>query len=260
MDFTNINKKYEFHLKNKHYLKNDPYVIKNFEQNFNIRYTHESTALEGNSLTIHETKEVIIDKRSVANKDLRELYEVINHDIAFSYVKKCIKEGKKLCDEIVTNIHEKLMDRIMPGGVYRAVNVYISGSQNDLPDYHYVPRLMKEFYQDLSEKIDVCGMPNSNIHPIELACKAHADFINIHPFKDGNGRTARLMMNYQLMSFGYLPISIPKEIRSEYCKSLDLYQSTGNLEPFIKIVATLEEKQLDKIISNEKAIMNEKER
>lgn len=260
MDFTNINKKFDFHLKNKHYLKNDPYVIKNFEQNFNIRYTHESTALEGNSLTIHETKDVLIDKKSVANKDLRELYEVINHDSAFAYVKKCIKEGKELNCEIVANIHERMMDRIIPGGIYRTINVYISGSENRLPDYHDVPRLMKEFYQDLSEKNAICNMPECDINPIELACLAHANFINIHPYKDGNGRTARLMMNFQLMSYGYLPISIPEKIRSEYCKALDLYQGNGNLEPFVKIVAGLEEAQLDEIIQNEKAIMLEKER
>lgn len=252
MDFTSLNKKIEYHHKNKHHLKSEPYFIKNFEESFKIRYTHESTAIEGNSLSLRETKEVIIDKKSVANKDLRELYEVINHDSAFSFVKKNIREGKELSDEIVTNIHERLMDRIMHGGIYRSINVYISGSENELPDYHMVPRLMKEFYQDMEQKNFLCSI--KELHPVELACWTHATFINIHPFKDGNGRTARLMMNYQLMKNGYLPISIPKELRLEYCRALDHYQSTGNMIPFVEMVSSLEEKQLDILINHEKSI------
>lgn len=261
MDFSNINKKNEFYSKHKHLLMKSPGFIKSFEESFSLKYTHESTALEGNSLTLNETKDVLINKKSVAGKDLRELYEVINHDKAFHYIRKALKEGKQLDDAIVSSIHENLMERIQKGGIYRNMNVYISGSQNDLPDYYMVPRLMKEFYQDLAEKTALCNM-KVGLHPVELACWTHATFINIHPFSDGNGRTARLMMNYQLMQQGYLPVSIPKEIRSEYCKALDTYQSSKDMkdmEPFVKIVADLEEKQLDEIIKTEKSLLKANE-
>ena len=85
------------------------------------------------------------------------------------------------------------------------------------------------------------------MNPIELAAWTHAEFVKIHPFLDGNGRTSRLIMNYQLMNNGYLPVSIKVEDRLEYYNVLDLYATTGNLKPFIELIENLEEKRLDEI-------------
>lgn len=87
-----------------------------------------------------------------------------------------------------------------------------------------------------------------DLNPIELAAWTHAEFVRIHPFIDGNGRTSRLLMNYQLMNQGFLPVSIAKEDRLEYYNTLEAYAVNGNLEPFAEMVARLEEEQLDTYI------------
>lgn len=259
MDNKNLLKKIGIFKKNKHLLKQDPQFIKEFEENFAVRYTHESTAIEGNTLSLRETSDVLLGKKSVANKNLRELYEVINHDMAFEYIKKCMKMGKEINEDMIKRIHELLMDKIIQGGSYRDVNIAVIGSENDFPDQQKVPSLMNNFFKELSLKTSVCGMPGSGVDPIDLACWTHAAFINIHPFRDGNGRTARLIMNYQLMSQGYIPISIPKDLKSQYCNALDTYQSSNNMEPFKEIVVRLEEAQLDIINDNQKKFINKLE-
>ena len=85
----------------------------------------------------------------------------------------------------------------------------------------------------------------STFDPISLAAWTHAEFVKIHPFTDGNGRTSRLIMNYQLMSAGFLPVSIPKENRLPYFESLEAYAVNDDLTPFTKMVAELEDKQLN---------------
>ena len=99
----------------------------------------------------------------------------------------------------------------------------------------------KNFFADLMYKKD--------LNPIELAAWTHAEFVRIHPFQDGNGRTSRLIMNYQLMSYGFLPISIAKENRLNYYNALDKYAAQGILDDFTNMIAELEEAQLDKYIS-----------
>lgn len=96
---------------------------------------------------------------------------------------------------------------------------------------------MKRIYEDLKHKTD--------LNPIELAAWTHAEFVRIHPFVDGNGRTSRLLMNYQLLSQGFLPVSIEKEDRLEYYNALEEYAVNGALQPFADLVAELEEGQLD---------------
>ena len=102
-----------------------------------------------------------------------------------------------------------------------------------------------------------CGYPNfyadlewkkETLNPIEYAAWTHAEFVRIHPFIDGNGRTSRLIMNYQLMSAGFLPVSIAKENRLDYYNALEEYAVNGNLNPFTELIASLEDKQLDEYI------------
>lgn len=202
-------------------------TVKSYIQSFELEYTHNSTAIEGNTLTLLETKVVIEEGLSVGGKHLREIYEVINHNKAYQYIKKCISEDLILSEEIIKNIHNILMENIIPGGIYRNVDVYI-----------------KNFYFDLLEK--------KFANEIELAAWTHAEFVRIHPFVDGNGRTARLIMNYQLMKNGFLPISIKKESRLEYFNTLEEYAVNGKLEHFVEMLSILEEEQLDRYLNMKK--------
>ena len=103
-------------------------ALESFDKSFDVEYAHNSTAIEGNTLTLIQTKAIIEDGLSVGGKTLREIYEVANHDKAFAYVKKCAAEGKPLDESAVKDIHALLMENILVGGVYRNVEVRISGA------------------------------------------------------------------------------------------------------------------------------------
>ncbi len=216
-------------------------TVSSYSQAFDVEYTHHSTAIEGNTLTLLETKVVLEEGISVGGKHLRELYEVVNHNKAFQYVKKCINEQSPLNEEMIKDIHSILMENIMVGGVYRNVDVYISGAMHTPPSPNEMYRQIKAFYCDLEQKTF------ENV--IELAAWTHAEFVRIHPFADGNGRTSRLIMNYQLMLNGFLPVSIKKETRLEYFHALEEYAVHRDFHLFADMIAVLEEEQLDRYLS-----------
>ena len=239
MNLSKLKQKKDFVNANMHTISQE--AQENYAAAFDIEYTHNSTAIEGNTLTLMETKLLIEDKLSVGGKDLREIYEVVNHNKAFSYVIKKVSENEPLDEKTIKDIHALLMENIIVGGVYRNVEVYISGAQHTPPAPNEMYGQIKNFYMDLVQKKD--------IEPIELAAWTHAEFVKIHPFVDGNGRTSRLIMNYQLMSSGYLPVSIPKDERLNYFECLESYAIKGDLSTFISFIAELEEKRLDYYIN-----------
>ena len=239
MDFERIlSKKIEY---DQHKSKISSVTLSSYEKDFELKFTHNSTAIEGNTLTLMETKVVLEDGISIGGKQLREIYEVINHKKAYDYVKKCISENKPLDENIVKDLHAILTENIIVGGIYRNQEVRISGAGFTPPSGNEMYMQIKEFYQDLNNK--------SDLNPIELAAWTHAEFVRIHPFIDGNGRTSRLLMNYQLMSRGFLPISVDKEKRLDYYNALEKYAVKKDLQPFIDFVAVLEEMQLDEYLN-----------
>lgn len=212
-------------------------AFNSFEKSFDIEYTHNSTAIEGNTLTLIETKAVLEDRLSIGGKSLREIYEIVNHSKAFAYIKGCVAEEKPLSEIIVKDIHAILMENILPGGIYRNVSVRITGAAHKppMPTEMYVQ--VKDFFATLPTK-------TVELDAIRLAAYTHAEFVKIHPFEDGNGRTSRLIMNYQLMLKGFLPVSIAKEKRLEYFNVLEEYAVNGKLEPFADMIAALESEKL----------------
>lgn len=181
-------------------------TLQSFEQAFEIEYTHNSTAIEGNTLTLMETELVLEDGITVGGKNLREIYEQVNHQ-----------------------------------KVYRSVDVYISGAQHTPPSPNEMYRQIKNFYADLTWK-------SKELNLIELAAWTHAEFMKIHPFPDGNGRTSRLIMNYQLMASGFPAIDVKKENRLEYFNTLEAYAVEDNLTPFAELIGALAGQQLDRYL------------
>lgn len=240
MDYPKLIQKRDIYQQGKHNIPE--LTISSYEKAFEIEYTHHSTAIEGNTLTLMETKLVLEDKISVGGKNLREIYEQVNHQKAFRYVKDCIAKQIPLDEAVVKEIHAMLMENIIIGGVYRNVDVYISGAQHTPPSHNEMYRQVQDFYADLTWK-------GQQLNDIELAAWTHAEFVRIHPFADGNGRTSRLLMNYQLMSKGFAPISIAKENRLAYFETLEEYALNKNLQPFADMIAELEEQQLDRYIA-----------
>lgn len=238
MDYERILSKKNKLLQNKS--KIDSITLSSYEKDFELRFTHNSTAIEGNTLTLMETKVVLEDGVSVGGKELREIYEILNHKKAYGYVKRCIAEHKPLTENVVKDLHAILTENIIVGGIYRNQEVRISGAGFTPPAGNEMYMQIKGFYEDIKSK--------SDLNPIELAAWTHAEFVRIHPFIDGNGRTSRLLMNYQLMSQGFLPISVDKENRLEYYNVLEKYAVNADLQPFADFVADLEEKQLDEYL------------
>lgn len=220
--------------------KIDAVTLSSYDKDFELTFTHNSTAIEGNTLTLMETKVILEDGIAVGGKELREIYEVINHKKAYRYVKKCIVENRELDENIVKDIHAILTENIIPGGIYRNQEVRISGANHTPPTGQEMYFQIKGFYEELRERAE------SN--PLELAAWTHAEFVRIHPFVDENGRTSRLLMNYQLMAKGFLPVSVAKENRLDYYLALEEYAVNHNLQPFLELVAKLEEERLDEYL------------
>ena len=169
-----------------------------------------------------------------------QLNEIVGEEIGS--VSAIDNDGEEILNEnIVKDIHSILMENILVGGIYRNVEVRITGAKHKPPVPSEMYHQIKDFFSNLNFK--------SDLNPIELASWTHAEFVKIHPFVDGNGRTSRLIMNYQLMKNGFLPISVNKEDKLDYFNFLEEYAVNGNLEPFADFLAVLEEKQLDEYLS-----------
>lgn len=222
--------------------KIDPVLKKKMERSFEIEFAHNSTAIEGNTLTLMETKLILEDGISVGEKPLREIYEVVNHQKAFEYAKTCISKGLSLSGKIIKDIHQIICENIFTGGIYRSQPVYITGAQHIPPTGERMLDDLKNFFRDLENRDFPC--------PIELAAWTHAQFVKIHPFIDGNGRTSRMIMNYQLLQKIYPPVSISALEKFKYYDALEIYAVKGDLEPFKDLIASLILKELDKYINS----------
>lgn len=207
-----------------------------------VDMTYNSNAIEGNTLTLSETKVVIEDGITVNGKSIKEHLEALNHYEAIEYVIS-ILNNRIVGVDIIKNLHYLIMKGIDRefAGRYRMSNVIISGSEHIPPSYLQVPDKIDkllDWYDDIKDEM----------HPIELAALFHFKFVYIHPFRDGNGRTARLLMNLILMQYGYPPTVIKVADRVRYIEALDKASMTGNTEDFINIVAEAVENSLKKYL------------
>ena len=208
-----------------------PSIIKNLQEDLILRWTYHSNAIEGNTLTLLETK-VVLEGITVGGKALREHFEAINHRNAIYYVEDIIKKEEPFSEWQIRNIHQLILKNIDDenAGRYRQQNVLISGATNTPPDYTLLNDKMAQFIDWYNTKADL-------MHPIERAAKVHADFVGIHPFIDGNGRTSRLLMNLELMKAGYPPCVITVENRLAYYEALDQWMASGQTAFFNQLVA-----------------------
>ena len=207
-------------------------LVSNLEQWFKIELTYTSNALEGNTLTRQETAVVVEKGLTVGGKTLVEHLEATNHAEAYENILAIAeRRRKKLSEEDILVIHETILKGIddYNAGCYRSVMVRISGSQVVLPNYMKVPDLMAEFVGWMTKQ-------KKTLHPVELAAEAHYQLVTIHPFTDGNGRTARLLMNLILIQCGYPPALIRNRDRLKYIQSLEKAQLGGSKEDFYRII------------------------
>jgi Fic family protein len=192
-----------------------PETLKSLREYYRVGLTYTSNALEGNSLTESETKVVIEDGLTIEGKPLRDHYEAVGHAKAYDYV-YLITEKEGLTEENILNLHRLFYQQIdaEKAGHYRDVKVYISGSRYAVAAVSKIPGEMQKLVKWYNDN-------EKELHPIELAATLHQRFVFIHPFVDGNGRVARLLMNLALLRNGYTIAIIPAILRHEYIYSLE---------------------------------------
>ena len=228
-------------------LKQYPNAKLNFlDDTFKVDFIYNSNAIEGNTLTKQETK-TIYEGISVGNKKLREIFEVSNHKKAIEYVEQLLVEKQDINHYSLRGIHQYILKNIDDdnAGVYRNMEVSISGARHTPPHHFEVQALMQDYFDKYQEK-------KEKIHPVLLAADAHLEVVRIHPFKDGNGRTSRLLMNYELLKSGYPAINIKHENALEYYLALDEAHCDKKPEKFYNIIADNVIQELENKIEIEK--------
>ena len=188
-----------------------PEAVKSLKTLFDIEFTYNSTAIEGNTFTYQETKIVLLDGITIGGKSVREHLEVINHKEAIDYIEELsVKRTTKMRRTDIFNIHSIILQGIdsKNAGKYRTVPVYTilkNGTKHAFCDPLLIADEMDVFFDWLFS--DKKGTFDS-MHPIMNAAEAHTRFVSIHPFIDGNGRCARLLMNLILLQNGFVPVII----------------------------------------------------
>jgi Fic family protein len=212
----------------------------NLDDWFRVELTYTSNALEGNTLTRLETAIVLEKGLTVGGKTLREHLEATNHANALDVVRRLASGNiRDLNTRNILTIHEIVLRSIDEEGAghFRSVPVRISGSRVILPNPMKVPALMDDFEAWLQS--------DHGLHPVELAMEAHYRLVTIHPFVDGNGRTARLLMNLILLMGGYPPAIIRKQQRLAYLSSLEKAQLGGSKADFEAMIMRAVNRSLD---------------
>lgn len=187
------------------------------------RFSFESIMLEGtNVLTESEVAHLIKTKIIVSELIERDQKEVLNYVKAFQFIFEMVKLRKKLNEEILKDIHEILTEGILIGGRYRQVNITIKNSMHQPPNHLKVYDRMEKLFYDLD---------NFKGNAIQKGAFAQSQILKIYPFLDGNGRLSRLILNYYLMFEGYMPVSIPLNLKEEYFKSVDIFKEQKLIKP-----------------------------
>jgi len=203
-----------------------PKVLANLEHYYDIELTYTSNAIEGNTLSPVETTLVIEKGITVSGKPLKDHLEALDHYDAIRDVRELGRQGTPLTEGDVRNIHKLVMQRSAPevAGRYADQPRYVrtETGRYTFPSAAVVPPLMGDFAAWLSTA------PNT----AESALNAHRRLVDIHPFNEGNGRTARLLMNLILIGGGYPPVAVRPEDRLEYIRSLQEEQAGESPENF----------------------------
>lgn len=208
----------------------DANVVKNLHENLVLQWTYHSNAIEGNTLTLKETK-VALEGITIGGKTLREHFEVINHREAILMVEDLVIQQIPLSERVIKDLHYLVLKNIDQdnAGRYRQVNVLISGAEHKPVDALHVS-------EQMTALIDWYSTKATGLHPVERAARVHGEFVKIHPFVDGNGRTARLLMNLELMKAGFPAAVLPVQSRLAYYEALDTAHCQGNYAPFVELL------------------------
>ena len=216
-------------------------AVKKLREQFELEMTYNSNAIEGNSLTLKETFLIISEGITIKGKPLKDHLEAKNHTEALSFVFDLIDKDKRhtFSEHLIRTLHQLVVQDTEKewAGKYRTSNVLITGTDHKPPEAIQVPALMAGL-------VDWLRKEKTKLHPVELSALLHHRVAHIHPFFDGNGRTARLAMNVFLLQNEYPLVIILKNDRKKYYRVLALADK-GTYEPLVTFIAQAVERSLD---------------
>lgn len=215
-------------------------AVKKLREQFELEMTYNSNAIEGNSLTLKETYLVISEGLTIKGKPLKDHLEAKNHTEALGYLSELIDKDKRhaISEQFIRLLHQLVVQDTDKewAGQYRNSAVMITGTDHRPPEAFEVPRLIQELLEWVKTE-------KTKLHVVELAALFHHKLVHIHPFFDGNGRTARLAMNIFLLQAGYPLVIVLKNDRKKYYRVLALADK-GQYEPLVRFIAQAVERSL----------------
>lgn len=234
-------------------------------QKFRLDWNYHSNNLEGNTLTYGETKALILFGITAQGKPLKDHFEVTGHDEAIKWVMSITTQERPITENFIRELHKLILkesyevDAITPEGlptkkkvnvgVYKTEPNHVKTKTGEIFRFatpEETPAMMNELVTWFRNKTE-----ERDINPILLASEFHYKYIRIHPFDDGNGRTARILMNFILMQFGFPPVIIKTDDKENYFAALR-QADAGLIEPFIEYIAQNLNRSLEIMISGAK--------
>ncbi len=219
-------------------IRKEHYSAKDHEESkyeaFVSLFTYDSTSIEGNTLTLQETSQLLFEGIT-PRKSLREINEVINHKEAFDFI---LNYKKDITKKLILDLHQLVTKKTLKPelenqiGKYRTLQVYIRGTK-------WLPPKSKEVPREMGSLLSWYSKNKKKLHPLILATYFHSAFETIHPFVDGNGRVGRLLMNFILHKHNFPMLNIPAQKKYLYYDALESSQTKGDLRPLIHFLYTL---------------------
>ena len=210
--------------------------VERLGEQFIVEYTYNSNAIEGNTLTLRET-DMVLRGLTINQKPLKDHMEAVGHKEAFEFVSELTKNNVPMSESIIKQIHYLVLaDKKDDRGVYRRVPVRIMGAKHEPVQPYLIQPQMEQLMINYAESTE---------HIVTKLARFHIEFENIHPFIDGNGRTGRLLVNFELMKAGFPPIDIKFTDRIAYYNAFDEYHVKQNLAAMEKLFAGYINERLD---------------
>ena len=210
--------------------------VERLGEQFAVEYTYNSNAIEGNTLTLRET-DMVLRGLTIDQKPLKDHLEAVGHKEAFDFVVELTKNNVPMSENIIKQIHYLVLtDKRDDRGVYRRVPVRIMGAKHEPVQPYLIEPKMEQLMVDYA---------NNTEHIVTKLARFHIEFEGIHPFIDGNGRTGRLLINFEFMKEGFPPIDIKFTDRIAYYNAFDEYHDKNNLSAMEKLFARYLNERLD---------------
>ena len=215
--------------------------VERLREEFMVEFTYNSNAIEGNTLTLKETA-MALEGMTIDQKPLKDHMEAIGHRDAFLFVQDIATNNIPLSESVIKQIHSLvLIDRPDDKGMFRRIPVRIMGAYTEPVQPYLIEPKITELLAANEERKSTMGV-------IERIARFHLEFEGIHPFIDGNGRTGRLILNFELIRNGYPPINVKFTDRKKYYDAFDAYYRNGNANKMIELIAVYVNERLDEYL------------